>query len=142
MAALAVPTGINVLGEYGASIGIGYDRIIRDFGGGYQTNELTGPTAGLLTLRLNYGFLPQGTEITVVDAENSNTVTPWAKYVWLFFKRRMADGAAFDVTYTDPATGSTDTDKFVFVDSELTYEEANYKLSTTGIVLKQFIPLA
>lgn len=141
MAALAVPSGISVLGQQGASIGIGYDRIVRKFGGGYQTNDLTGPTAGLLTLRLNYGFLPANTAITVLDPENSNAVTPWGKYIWLFFKRRMADGAAFDVTYTDPATGASDTDKFMFVDSNLTYEEIEYLLSSTGIVLEQFIPL-
>jgi len=136
------PTGINILGEYGAATSIRYDEINRDFGGGYDETELTGPTAGTLFLRLKYGFLPSSTALTVVDAENGSAVTPWAQYVWLFFKRRKADQAAFNVTYTDPATGSDATTTFRFVDSQLDFETVTYKLQSTGILLRQFVPLA
>jgi hypothetical protein len=142
MAALAVPTGINVLGEYGAGISIRYDEISRDFGGGYDETELVGPTGGLLLLRLKYGFLDASGTLTVQDPENGNAVTKWSVYVWKVFKRRKLDGAAMDVTYIDPETEMTATAKFKFVDSQLDYETVTYLLYSTGILLRQFIPLA
>ena len=142
MPILEAPTGINILGEYGSSIGIRFDEISRDYGGGYDETELVGPTTGLLFLRLKYGFLPTNTLLTVVDDENSNTVTPWAQYLWLKFKRRKADGQAFDVTFIDPATNANSTKKFKFADSQLDYETITFQLYGSGLLLRQYIPLA
>jgi hypothetical protein len=138
---LSSPTGISILGEYGAATGIRYARIEREFGGGYDQTELVGPTTGLLFLRLKYGFLPTDSELTVVDDENSNTVTPWAQYLWLKFQRRMVDGLAFTVSYIDPATNAAGSALFKFQDSELEFEDVTYLLKSSGVVLRQWVAL-
>jgi hypothetical protein len=140
MAELLAPTGISVLGEYGAGVSIRFDEFDRDFGGGHDESELVGPTSGLYLLRLKYGFLPQSSELTVIDAENSNAVTPWAVYVWRFYVRRKQDQAPFDVTFYDPQANTTSTKKFKFAESQLDFEAITHELWGTGLLLRQVIP--
>lgn len=135
---LVVPTGINVLGSYGASVGIHFDELVKRYAGGNDESELTGHTDGEFILKLKYDFLSDEGSLTVLDAENSNAVTYWPRYVWLFFVRRKQDQAAFNVTFTDPSTGSDATKLFKFEDSDLTYETITYKLYSTGLTLRQW----
>lgn len=142
MATLAVPTGLQALGSFGAVVSISFDEIVRDYGGGYDTTELVGPTAGLIYLRLQLDFLDDSGQLTVVDAENANAVTNWSQYLWKFFIRRKQDGAAFNVAFTDPDDGMSRTDTFKFMESRLDYTWFNVKLYSTGLTLRQFVALA
>jgi len=124
---------LQILGSYGIDVEIEYAEIQRDFGDGYDANELVGNTAGELFYRLTYDYLPQTTVDFVLDPENANAVTSYADYLWLFFTRRKVDGAAFNIT--DPKSGATVLVKFV--DRRLSLKLINYKLFTSGLLLRQ-----
>lgn len=135
---LQLPTGINALGSYGASVSIQFDEIRREFGSGNDATEMVGHTDGQIILKLNYDFLPDEGSLTVLDPENSNAVTYWPRYLWKFFIRRKRDQEAFNVTFTDPGTGADSTLLFKFADSQLDYQMATFKLYSTGLVLRQW----
>jgi hypothetical protein len=138
---LLAPTGISVLGAYGASVSVEYAEIVREFAVGYDKSELVGPTDGQLFLKLNYEFLPDEAPYTVVDVENGSAVTTWPVYLWRFYKRRKADGAAFNVTFYNPEDGADDTRTFKFEDSQLSYDFLMFKLYSTGLLLREYIAL-
>ena len=77
-----------------------------------------------------------------ITREISNAVTNWSQYFWKFFIRRKQDGEAFYVSFIDPATGAAETTKqFKFNEQQMDYVWFAYKLYSTGISLRQFIPL-
>lgn len=128
--------------SYPASISIRFEEIVREFGGGYDTSEIVGPTDGTILLKFNYGHLPAGTSLVVSDPEDGGASTPWAKYLWKFFIRRKQDGEAFNVVADDPATGTTATWLVKFADSQLDYELLTYKLYSSGVALRQWRALS
>lgn len=139
-----MPQTLQILGSYGAGVGIEFQRINRRYGSGYDQNDLTGHTDGTLVLKLNYDFLPDDGSLTVLDPENANAVTNWPVYLWKFFVSRMQDDEAFNVTVIDPSVGgsTTLTQLFKFVDSRMDYSWFSYKLYSTGLELRQWRALA
>lgn len=135
-----MPQTLQILGSYGAGVGIEFQRINRRYGSGYDQNDLTGHTDGTLVLKLNYDFLPDDGSLTVLDPENANAVTNWPVYLWKFFVSRMQDDEAFNVTVIDPGVGgsTTLTALFKFVDSRMDYSWFSYKLYSTGLELRQW----
>lgn len=139
---LAAPTNVSALGGYGATVGIRFDEIVREMAVGYDKSELVGATAGVLLIKLNLDFLDDSGVLTVVDVENSSAVTNWSQYIWKFFIRRKQDGDPFYVSFIDPATGAAETTKlFKFVDQQIDYNWFQFKLYSTGLQLRQYIPL-
>lgn len=139
---LLAPTGLTALGAYGAQVGIRFEEIAREFAVGYDKTELVGATDGILIIKLNLEFLPDEGTLTVVDPENGNAVTNWSQYLWKFFIRRKQDGEEFFVSFTDPATGAVEaTKKFKFAEQQLDYTWFQFKLYSTGLTLRQFVPL-
>jgi len=128
--------------SYSVNIDLQYQEIQRFYAGGHDKTEVVGPTDGIILLGLSYGHLPAA-GLTVSDPENSGAATPWAVYLWKFFKYRKADQAAFTVTIDDPATGTTMSQLFKFADSKLSYQQITHKLYTaSGIQLRQWRALS
>lgn len=124
---------LQILGSYGMDIEIGFAEIQRDFGEGYDANELVGNSSGELFYRLVFDFLPDSTDLTVTDPEDGDAVKTYQDYLWDFFVRRKQTGDAFDVT--DPRTGSTVSVKLI--DTRLSYKFLTYKLFSSGLLLRQ-----
>lgn len=125
---------LQILGSYGLERIDRFDLITRNYGDGTIDSVLVGHTDGVTEFVLNFEFLPDA-ELTVTDPEDSDTVKTWVNYFRDFFRRRMGDGSAFDIT--DPLTGTTYTVKFA--DSVLTLNYVTYKLySSQGIRLVQY----
>lgn len=124
---------LQILGSYGMDIELEFAEIQRDFGDGYDANELVGNSAGELFYRLVFDFLPDSLELTVTDPEDGSAVKTYQDYLWDFFVRRKQNGDAFDVV--DPRTGSTVSVKLT--DIRLSYKFLTYKLFSTGLLLRQ-----
>lgn len=139
---LAAPTGLSALGAYGAKVSIRFEEITREMAVGYDKTELVGATDGVLILTINQEFLPDDGSLTVIDVENGSAVTNWSRYFWKFFIRRKQDGEAFFVSFIDPATGAAEaTKQFKFNEQQMDYTWFAYKLYSTGVSLRQYIPL-
>jgi len=134
-----MPQTLLVPPSYSVGVSIRFDEIIREFGGGYDTNELVGPTDGIILLKYRYNILHAGAQLTINDPEAGGAATSWPKYLWLFYRRRKQQGDAFNVTLLeDPATEAAMTQLFKFADSQLDYDLISWKLYTSGIALRQW----
>jgi hypothetical protein len=128
--------------SYAVDISLEYQEIQRFYAGGHDKTEVVGPTDGIIILGFSYGHLPAA-GLTVNDPEAGGAATPWAKYLWKFYKYRKADQQPFTVTIDDPETNTTMTQLFKFADSRLSYQQITFKLYTSaGLQMRQYRALA
>lgn len=128
--------------SYAIDIRLEYQGIQRFYAGGHDKSEIVGHTSGVIIVGLSYGHLPAA-GLVVSDPENGGASTPWAKYLWKFFRYRMADQAAFTIGVDDPETNTTMTQLFKFADFSLSYQQITWKLYTaSGLQLRQWRALA
>lgn len=129
---------LSIPASWGGTISIQFDIIENNFGGGFDDHELVGPSDGTMLFRVPYDHLPAGNSLLINDPENSNTPTPWAAYLWKFYKRRMQDLEAFNITALDPETNTTGTWLVKFVNFQLDYNALTWQLYSSGIELRQW----
>jgi hypothetical protein len=124
-------------GQLGGEVGREYARIRWNLGGGYTPSILVGHSQGVGTFMFRFKALPDrinDTRFIVTDDGDSNTVKTWADYLRDFHRRRMGDGAPFNIT--DEMTLATMS--VVFVDDELNYQTIGPKLFQTEVRLRQY----
>lgn len=133
-----MPDGtLLIAGQLGGEIGREYARVRYNLGGGYTPAVLVGHSQGVATYVFRFNALPDriaDTRFIVTDDGDSNTVKTWADYLRDFHRRRMVDGASFNIT--DEASGATMS--VVFIDDELNYQTIGKHVFRCEVRLRQY----
>lgn len=99
---------LQLLGNYSPVLINRFPAVRRNLADGHFGDDL--PADNVRLWRLVYTALPNSASPSITDPEDSVTKS-WARYVWDFTRRRLADGAPF--TMKDFRTGVTVTVKLI-----------------------------
>ncbi len=136
------PLTLQIPFTYPSTISIEFDEIKREFGGGYDTNELVGPTDGTITVKGNFGHLPAAGSLTITETAISMSAMTYSVYLWKFYIYHKQNGEAFNITILDPATNTAATFLVKFVDSRLDYEMLTFQLYSSTLQFRQWRALS
>lgn len=120
-----------LIGQIGSGGRLAVARLNFDYGDGYEQSVVVGHSSGQEFVNLTFNALSDRTAQNIVDAEDSVTRTP-LEYAIAFFKRRMVDGAAFNVTTT-----RDDTLLVYFAEDEISYDTISKKAHRGGLRFRQ-----
>lgn len=93
----------QLIGQLGSDYELAFSRLNFDYGDGYEQSVIVGHSDGQEFINITFNVLSNRAASNITDPETSTIKTP-EQYLIDFFKRRMADGEAFNVTTTRGAT--------------------------------------
>lgn len=94
-----MPETLQITGQLGSDYELAYARLDFDYGDGYEQSVIVGHSSGQEFINITFNAISNRTAQNLIDPEDSVSKTP-EKYLIDFFKRRMVDGEAFNVTTT------------------------------------------
>ena len=94
-----MPETFQLIGQLGSDYELAYARLDFDFGDGYEQSVIVGHSSGQEFVNLTFNVISNRAAQNITDPEDSISKTP-EKYLIDFFRRRMVDGEAFNVTTT------------------------------------------
>ncbi len=122
---------LQITGQLNSDYELSFARLEFNFGDGYEQAAIVGHSSGQEFVTLNFNGLSNRSAQNLTDPEDSMAKTP-EKYLIDFFKRRMVDGEAFNVTTT-----RGDTLLVTFADSTLPLKRFGKNVSSVAIRFKQ-----
>lgn len=121
----------QLIGQINSEYELAYARLDFDFGDGYEQSVIVGHSAGQEFVTLVFNVLSNRSAQNILDPEDATNKTP-EKYLIDFFKNRMVDGAAFNVTTT-----RGDTLLVTFADSRLPITRISKQVGQISIRFRQ-----
>jgi hypothetical protein len=94
-----MPESFALIGQLGSDYELAYARLDFDYGDGYEQSVIVGHSSGQEFINITFNAISNRAAQNLTDPEDSVSKTP-EKYLIDFFKRRMTDGEAFNVTTT------------------------------------------
>lgn len=94
-----MPETFQLIGQLGSDYELAYARLDFDYGDGYEQSVIVGHSSGQEFINITFNAISNRAAQNITDPEDMVSKTP-EKYLIDFFKRRMVDGEAWNVTTT------------------------------------------